>query len=69
MSDLKGWKELVPGGLIVEAGNAKKDKTGDWGTGKPGVNTGKSIYCFFFWGFFSGKGVRGGGEAGEKLGF
>jgi len=24
MSDLKGWKELVPGGLIVEAGNAKE---------------------------------------------
>ncbi|HQE25323.1 MAG TPA: ferredoxin, partial [Candidatus Atribacteria bacterium] len=34
MDKLKGWKELVPGGLIVEAGNAKEYKTGDWRTEK-----------------------------------
>ncbi|MEA3375521.1 MAG: pyruvate synthase, partial [Chloroflexota bacterium] len=30
MSELKGWKEIPIGGMILEAGNAVEYKTGDW---------------------------------------
>ena len=31
----KGWKEIPLGGLILEAGNAEKYKTGGWRTYRP----------------------------------
>jgi pyruvate ferredoxin oxidoreductase delta subunit len=33
--ELKGWKDIPIGGKILEAGNSKKYKTGDWRTFRP----------------------------------
>jgi Pyruvate/2-oxoacid:ferredoxin oxidoreductase delta subunit len=51
MSRLKSWKELPPGGLILEAGNARTYKTGDWRTERPQVDKAKCINCFFCWAY------------------
>lgn len=42
----KTWREIPIGGLIVEAGNAKTYKTGDWRSERPIVNKEKCINCF-----------------------
>ena len=39
----KGWKEIPIGGLIDEAGSAKKYDTGSWRTFKPVVDKTKCI--------------------------
>ena len=40
------WKELAPGIVILEPGNAKAYRTGDWRTaGHPKVDTEKCIKC------------------------
>jgi len=32
---LPGWREIPDGGLILEAGNAKEYRTGDWRSNRP----------------------------------
>jgi pyruvate ferredoxin oxidoreductase delta subunit len=44
----KGWKEL-PIGAILEAGTAKKYKTGDWRSNRPVWNEDKCINCLRCW--------------------
>lgn len=43
-----GWKEL-PHGDVLEAGTAKKFKTGDWRTEKPIINLEKCKQCMLCW--------------------
>lgn len=69
MSQGKGWKELVPGGIIVEAGNAKEYKTGDWRTEKPEVNLEGCIHCFFCWAYCPDSAVVVDSENGKMVGF
>ncbi|MDA7857955.1 4Fe-4S binding protein [bacterium] len=45
----KGWKDIPIGGLITEAGNAEKYKTGDWRTFKPVRDKEKCTDCLFCW--------------------
>ena len=45
----KGWKEIPIAGLIVEAGNAEKYKTGDWRTFKPVRDVEKCTNCLNCW--------------------
>ncbi len=40
-----GWKDVPMAGLILEAGNAIKYKTGGWRTFKPIHNMDKCIHC------------------------
>lgn len=47
--ELKGYRELPIGGLIVEPGNAVTYKTGTWRTFKPVWNEDKCIHCLFCW--------------------
>ena len=49
MADEKGSRELPPGGLILEAGNAVKYVTGGWRTYRPRVDKGKCIDCLQCW--------------------
>ena len=44
-----GWKEIPIGGLITEAGSAKKYNTGDWRTFKPVRDENKCIHCLICW--------------------
>ncbi len=45
ITNLKSWKEIPLGGVIIEAGNAKKFKTGAWRTKKPITDKSKCINC------------------------
>lgn len=42
---LKTWKQIPIGGVIIEAGGAKKFKTGAWRTKKPVTDKSKCINC------------------------
>lgn len=42
---LKSWREIPIGGVITEAGNAKKFKTGAWRTKKPVTDKSKCTNC------------------------
>jgi len=42
---LKTWNEVPLGGVILEAGNAKEYKTGDWRSQRPVVDKEKCINC------------------------
>ena len=46
---MKTWKEIPPGGLILEAGNAEKYKTGGWRTYRPVWDEKKCINCLICW--------------------
>ena len=41
----KTWQEIPIGGLILDAGNAKTYKTGDWRSERPILNQEKCINC------------------------
>ncbi len=41
----KSWKNIPEGGLIIEPGNSKDFKTGDWRTFKPVWDEKKCINC------------------------
>ncbi len=47
----KNWKEIPQGGLITEAGNARKYNTGSWRTFKPVIDKSKCINCLQCWVF------------------
>lgn len=42
---LKTWKQIPIGGVITEAGSAKKFKTGAWRTKKPVTDKSKCTNC------------------------
>ncbi len=46
---LKGWRELAPGAVILEAGNAAEFKTGSWRAFKPIWIKENCIQCLFCW--------------------
>ena len=46
---MKTWKEIPPGGLILEAGNASTYKTGGWRTYRPVWDEKKCINCLICW--------------------
>lgn len=45
----KGWKECLPGGLIIEAGNSIGYKTGDWRSRRPVRDAEKCTDCLQCW--------------------
>lgn len=44
-----GWKEIPPGGLILEAGNAAAYETGSWRTRAPAIDYDRCTNCLFCW--------------------
>jgi len=46
---LKKAHELADGGVILEAGNSKEFKTGDWREERPVWNADNCIHCLFCW--------------------
>ena len=49
MSKPKGWKELVPGSVVLEGGSAVKFKTGSWRAFRPVWKEENCIHCLFCW--------------------
>jgi len=45
----KGWKNIPIGGLILEAGNAERYKTGSWRTFRPLWDEEACIQCLRCW--------------------
>ncbi|MDP3296148.1 MAG: 4Fe-4S binding protein [Thermodesulfovibrionia bacterium] len=46
---IPGWKELTPGAVILQAGNATEFKTGSWRSFKPKWKEENCIQCLFCW--------------------
>ena len=44
-----GWRDLAPGGIIPQAGNAAYYKTGGWRNFRPVRDDEKCIDCLFCW--------------------
>lgn len=44
-----GWKNIPIGGMIIEAGNAKKYQTGGWGAFKPIWHPERCTHCLLCW--------------------
>ncbi|MGI6620959.1 MAG: 4Fe-4S binding protein [Bacillota bacterium] len=51
MTNLKGYKDIPIGGMITEAGNSEKYKTGDWRSLKPIWNEEGCVHCLMCWVF------------------
>jgi len=49
--NLPGWKTMPRGGLLLEAGSARKYQTGDWRTIRPEWHQENCIHCLFCWVF------------------
>ncbi len=47
MNKLKGWKELPPGGVILEPGSSAAYHTGSWRTFRPVWKEEHCIQCLF----------------------
>jgi pyruvate ferredoxin oxidoreductase gamma subunit len=42
---LLSWQEILPGSVVIEPGNAKEYRTGDWRSQRPEYNYNKCIKC------------------------
>lgn len=49
VTQLKNWQELPLGGVIVEAGSARKYETGSWRTWKPECHREHCVQCLACW--------------------
>ncbi len=49
MIEVKDWRELPIGGIIVDAGNAVENPTGGWRVLKPVLTPEKCVGCMFCW--------------------
>ncbi len=45
----RGWKDIPRGGLILEAGNSEKYKTGSWRSQRPVRDEQKCTHCLICW--------------------
>ena len=51
MSELKGWKDIPIGGVILEPGNSTEYETGSWRTFRPIWDQEKCIHCLRCWSY------------------
>lgn len=49
MSDLKGYKDLPLGGIIMKEGSSVAYKTGEWRSMKPVWNEEGCVHCLICW--------------------
>lgn len=47
--DLKGWREIPIGGMILEAGNSVAYRTGGWRAFRPVRGEAECTHCFQCW--------------------
>ena len=47
--ELKSWKEIPIGGLILDAGNSEEYETGSWRSSRPIIDMEKCSHCMFCW--------------------
>jgi pyruvate ferredoxin oxidoreductase delta subunit len=66
MTNLKGYKDISIGGIITEAGNSAKYKTGDWRSFKPIWNEEGCVHCLMCWVFCPDNAIKT--EDGKMVG-
>ena len=49
--ELKGWKEIPIGGLILDAGNSEEYETGSWRSSRPIIDMDRCSHCMICWVF------------------
>jgi pyruvate ferredoxin oxidoreductase delta subunit len=64
---VKKWNELVPGAIILDAGNAVQFKTGSWRAFRPQWTEENCIHCLFCWIYCPDMAVKT--EDGKMTGF
>ncbi len=47
--ELKGWRDLLPGGVIIEPGSTEVVETGAWGVVHPVVDFNVCVHCMICW--------------------
>jgi len=47
--ELPGWKDMVPGGIVLEPGSSESNNTGSWRTYVPVTDYEKCIHCLRCW--------------------
>ena len=47
--ELKGWKEIPIGGLIIDAGNSEEYETGSWRSHRPVIDMERCSHCMLCW--------------------
>ena len=65
MTNSKGYKKIPVGGIITEAGNSAKYKTGDW-RAKPIWNEEGCVHCLMCWVFCPDNAIKT--EDGKMVG-
>ena len=69
MTQLKGWKEIPIGGMILQAGNAEEYQTGDWRAFRPVFGEADCIDCMQCWLFCPDSSILVDAENEEMIGF
>jgi pyruvate ferredoxin oxidoreductase delta subunit len=69
MTQLKGWKEIPIGGMILQAGNAEEYLTGDWRAFRPVFGESDCIDCMQCWLFCPDSSILVDAETEEMIGF
>lgn len=62
-----GWTDIPIGGMIVEAGNAVRYRTGEWRAFRPVVDQDKCTNCLLCWIYCPDSSIRVEGE--EMVGY
>ena len=47
--ELKSWKDIPIGGLILDAGNSEEYETGSWRSSRPIIDMERCTHCMFCW--------------------
>lgn len=69
MANLKGWREIPIGGMILEAGNAVQYLTGGWRAFRPVRGEAECIHCFQCWLFCPDSSILVDVENEKMIGF
>ncbi len=48
---IKGWKEIMPGGLVTEPGSSVTYETGTWRSSRPTIDKERCTHCLLCWVF------------------
>jgi pyruvate ferredoxin oxidoreductase delta subunit len=67
--DLKGWREIPIGGVILEAGSAAQYRTGGWRAFRPVRGGADCTHCFQCWLFCPDSSILVDAENGKMIGF
>jgi pyruvate ferredoxin oxidoreductase delta subunit len=67
--ELKGWRDIPIGGMILEAGNAVEYQTGGWRAFRPVRGAAECTHCFQCWLFCPDSSILVNPEREEMAGF